>query len=91
MMKKVLYVMAGFVGGLLFAIIGIGELRAQFDDSSASYRELVMAPSVPAKYGTLVAVSDMSMYFSAIDGTVTIVRPKTGEQLDTTVTIIKRR
>ncbi len=86
-----LYVVLGFVGGVLFAVVGVGELRAQYGfDSNASYTEGVMTPSLPGKYGKLVAVSDMNLYFAAEDGTVTIVRPKTGGQLDTTVTVIKR-
>ncbi|MDD5019060.1 MAG: hypothetical protein PHH75_05820 [Candidatus Omnitrophica bacterium] len=92
MLKKMFYVALGFASGVLFAVVGVGELRAQygFDDSSSGYKANIMKPSLPGKYGQLVAVSDMNMYFVSQDGTVTIVRPKTGEQLDTTVTVLKR-
>jgi hypothetical protein len=91
MLKKMLYVVLGFVTGTLFAVVGVGELKAQYGfDSGSSYAENVMTPSLPGKYGKLVAVSDMSMYFVTDDGTVTIVRPKTNGQLDTSVTVIRR-
>ncbi|MFB3919266.1 MAG: hypothetical protein ACE14U_04265 [Candidatus Velamenicoccus archaeovorus] len=91
MLKKMLYVVLGFVTGALFTVVGVGELRAQYGfDSDSNYAESVMKPSLPARYGKLVAVSDMNLYFAAEDGTVTIVRPKTNGQLDTTVTVIKR-
>lgn len=91
MLKKFLYVAAGFVGGVLFAVGGVGELRAQheFDDNS-KFTETVVKPSVPGRYGRLVAVSGIDMYFSADDGTVYLVRPRTNGQLDTSVTVIKR-
>lgn len=91
MVKKMFYVVLGFVTGVLFAVIGVGTLKAQYGfDSSGSYTENTMTPSLPGRYGHLIAVSDMNMYFASDDGTVTIVRPKTNGQLDTTVTVIKR-
>jgi hypothetical protein len=91
MVKKLLYVVLGFMAGALFTVVGVGTLKAQYGfDSSGSYTESAMTPSLPGRYGHLIAVSDMNMYFASDDGTVTIVRPKTSGQLDTTVTVIKR-
>jgi len=92
-LKKVLYVVFGFVFGFAIAnIVSVPELMAQygFSKSSGGFEESVMEPSVPASYGKLVAISGIDMYFQGTDGNVYIVKPRTGQTLDTHVTVVKR-
>jgi hypothetical protein len=91
--KKVLYVVFGFVLGFAIAnIINVPELLAQYGSSKSSgaFEESAMEPSVPASYGKLVAISGIDMYFQGADGNVYIVKPRTGNTLDTRVTVVKR-
>ncbi|MFA5038429.1 MAG: hypothetical protein WC732_01975 [Candidatus Omnitrophota bacterium] len=90
MLKKIMYVAMGFLTGVL-SVWAAGELRAQFDDESGGYRESVVRPALPAKYGKLVAVSGIDMYFSDQNGNVYLVRPKNNGQMDTSVTVIRRQ
>lgn len=90
MLKKILYVGAGFIAGIVF-ILGAGELRAQlFDQASGGFQINRMNPPLPGRYGHLVAVSGIDMYFEDQAGNVYLVHPKTGGQLETTVTMVPR-
>ena len=91
--KKVLYCVFGFVLGFAIAnIVSVPELLAQygFSKNSGAFEELAMEPLVPASYGKLVAISGIDMYFQGDDGNVYIVKPRTGQTLDTRMTVIKR-
>jgi hypothetical protein len=88
-LKKVLYVLLGFALGFFVAsAFFIPELQAQWENGA--FNEGTMRPSVPAKYGKLVAVSGIIMYFQAENGNVYIVKPRTDTELDPAVTLIKR-
>ena len=90
-LKKMLYVVFGFVIGFMFAnAFFIPELLAQYGAKATGFSEEAMQPSVPKEYGKLVAVSGIDLYFQGNDGTVYIVRPHTGNALDSRVTVIKR-
>jgi hypothetical protein len=93
MKKKIIYGMFGFVLGFLVAsTFFMAESKAQFDgDADAAFQEDIMTPHLPGKYGQLIAVYDINMYFQAQDGTIYIVKPLRGSQLDTHVSVIKRR
>ena len=89
MFKKMLYVVAGLVFGFIFSsAFFIPELRAQW--GGISLNEKMMQPTLPANYGKLVGVSGITMYFQAENGNVYIVNPRTDNELDPTVTVIKR-
>lgn len=91
--KKVLYVVFGFVFGFAIAnLVSVPELMAQYGSSknSGAFEESAMEPLVPASYGKLVAISGIDMYFQGADGNVYIVKPRSGNTLDTRVTVIKR-
>jgi len=89
MFKKMLYVVVGFVFGFIFtSAFFIPELRAQWESSSLN--EMAMQSLLPAKYGKLVGVSGITMYFQADNGNVYIVKPRTDTELDPAVTVIKR-
>lgn len=90
MLKRILYTGVGFAAGVLF-ILSVGETRAQFDQDGGGFQMSRMSPPLPGKFGKLVAVSGIDMYFmNDNDGTVYLVHPKTGTQLDTTVTMVPR-
>ena len=86
---KVFYVVFGVVVGFMTAsAFFTPELKAQWGTSS--FKEEAMESSLPAKYGKLVAVSGIIMYFQAEDGSVYIVKPRTNTELDSSVTVIRR-
>jgi hypothetical protein len=88
--KKILFILFGFVFGFFVAsAFFLPELKAQFG-SSGTFEEADMQPLVPAKYGKLVAVSGIDLYFQGADGSVYIVRPHTDKVLGTQVTVIRR-
>jgi serine protease inhibitor len=91
-MKKMLYGLFGFALGFVAATaFFLPELKAQsaFSGAGSAFQESQMQPSLPAKYGKLIAVSGIDLYFQGNDGTVYIVKPRTGNVLDTQVTMIK--
>lgn len=92
MSKKWLYVFFGFAIGFVVAnTFFIPELMAQYGKwAGASFTEMEMQPPLPSRYGNLVAVSGLTMYFQASDGAIHIVKPRTGTEFDTSVTMIKR-
>ncbi len=94
-MKKARYVVVGFVVGCLVAgIFSARLLEAQsiFGDKGKSdnFSYDRMQPPLPAHFGHLVAVSGINLYFQGQDGAVYIVRPRSGNNLDTQVTVIPR-
>ena len=89
MLKKMLYVVVGLAFGFIFtSAFFIPELRAQW--GGINLNEKTMQPPLPANYGKLVGVSGITMYFQAENGNVYIVNPRTDNELDPTVTVIKR-
>lgn len=89
MFKKMLYVVVGLAFGFIFtSAFFIPELKAQWGGNSFS--ETAMQSLLPAKYGKLVGVSGITMYFQAENGDVYIVKPRTDTELDPAVTVIKR-
>ena len=91
-LRKILYGLFGFVvGAVVMNTFMFSESRAQFDtDSPAKFQETIMEPRLPARYGSLVAVYDINLYFQSQDGTIYIVKPLRGNEVDTNVTVIKR-
>ena len=94
-MNKARYVVVGFVVGCLVAGIfsaRLLEAQSMFGDKKKgenfSYDK--MQPSLPASFGYLVAVSGINLYFQGQDGTVYIVKPRSGNSLNTRVTVIPR-
>jgi len=94
-MNKAFYGVTGFVLGCLVAGIfsaRILEAQSAFGDKrkgdNFSYEK--MQPPVPAYFGYLVAVSGINLYFQGENGTVYVVKPRSGNSLDTQVTVIPR-
>jgi len=94
-MKRMVYVLSGFVlGALVAGIFSARSLEAQSlfgakqKGEKFSYEN--MTPPVPARFGYLVAVSGIDLYFQGENGTVYIVKPRSGNSLDTQVSVIPR-
>ncbi len=92
MKKKIFFVLFGFTLGFIVSnAFFIPELRAQYGFSGGdTFQETEMRPPLPAKYGKLVGISGIDLYFQGADGTVYLVKPRTQDALDTHVTVIKR-
>jgi hypothetical protein len=92
MFKKVLYGLTGLmIGFFLASAFFMPELKAQtWGVGSSTFTETTMKNSIPASYGNLVAIFELGMYFQAQDGTIRIVKPRTGSEFDPNVTVIKR-
>lgn len=90
--RKMLYLFSGCMMGFMAALLFCApDSMAQFTSSmSSAFKVTEMEGSVPAKYGKLIAVSGLYLYFQADDGTIYIVRQHTSTQFDSTVTVIKR-
>ncbi len=92
-MKKGGYILVGFVLGCLgTGIFSARALEAQsaFSKGSEGFSYDKMQPPVPASFGYLVAVSGINLYFQGDNGTVYIVKPRSGNNLDTQVAVIQR-
>ncbi len=92
-MGKGRYIWVGFVVGCLVAgIFSARALEAQsaFGKSSGGFSYDKMQPPLPASFGHLVAVSGINLYFEGENGAVYIVKPRSGNNLDTQVTVIQR-
>ncbi|MBI5872882.1 MAG: hypothetical protein HZB36_01905 [Candidatus Omnitrophica bacterium] len=92
MFKKMLYGMAGLVVGFVVASTFFPlESMAQYGlGGSGGFSEEVMTPEIPAKYGRLVAISGIDMYFQSDDGSVYIVKPRTQSEFNTRVSVVRR-
>ncbi|MGE5279328.1 MAG: hypothetical protein ACM3L6_01105 [Deltaproteobacteria bacterium] len=94
-MRRTLYLATGFILGFLAAGIFSARMReAQaaigIDAESTGFSFDRMEPAVPASFGRLVAVNGIDLYYENQDGTVYIVKPRSGNSLDTRVTMIPR-
>ncbi len=92
-MRKMGYGIVGFVlGCLACGIFSARALEAQsaFSKGTGGYSFDTMQPPLPASFGQLVAVSGINLYFQGEGGMVYVVKPRSGNALDTQVTVIPR-
>ncbi len=75
------FLMSGFLSSVSFAQLGAG---------SGYFSEEEMDTKIPSRYGNLVAISGIYLYFQGPDGTIYILKQKTQSQLDSNVVVIKR-